>query len=71
MEVHKRILSNCPRPGCGAFCHHFGNVFMYSKKIYTSFTNRKPTSWDETRYVHEEGRDGAGGPFLARLRSAS
>lgn len=44
---------------------------MYSKKIYTSFTNRKPTSWDETRYVHEEGRDGAGGPFLARLRSAS
>lgn len=50
-------------PGCIAFCHHFGNVFMYSKKIYTSFMNRKPTSWEETMYVREEGREGAGSPF--------
>lgn len=50
-------------PGCIAFCHYFGNVFMYSKKIYTSFMNRKPTSWDKTTNVREEGREGAGGPF--------
>lgn len=56
-------------PGCIAFCHHFGNVFMYSKKIYTSFMNRKPTSWDETTYyVCEEGREGAGGPFTGLPR---
>lgn len=44
---------------------------MYSKKIYTSFTNRKPMSWDETRYLREEGRDGASSPLSARLHSAS
>lgn len=38
---------------------------MYSKKIYTSFTNRKPTSWDETRYLREEGHDGASSPLSA------
>lgn len=35
---------------------------MYSKKYIHLFTNRKPTSWDETRYLREEGRDGASSP---------
>lgn len=36
---------------------------MYSKKIYTSFTNRKPTSWDETGTSTRKGVTGPAARF--------
>lgn len=35
---------------------------MYSKKIYTSFKNRKPISWDKTKSICEERCDRARQP---------
>lgn len=40
-------------PRCTAFCHDLRDTFMYSKKIYTSFRNRKPTSWSEAGHTGE------------------
>lgn len=52
-------------PRYTAFCHDLRDIFMYSKKIYTSFRNSKPTSWSEAEHTGE-----AGCPAQSGLHSA-